>query len=112
MSVFLIHAEIPEEETGESGSIDVSAFNEVYLTLRNTFVSGTSPTIDLQMEHSPDGTHWKSLCKENNQGLFRRLTSTGSDSITLTDFARFIRAAWTIGGTSPVFTFELTGVGK
>ncbi len=99
-------------ENGESEPQDVSGCKGVNLMLDVTRVSGTTPTLDVWIEHSPDGINWRSLSKDNGQGIFPRMTDTAMVSIHLTKFSRLIRTNWTIGGTSPRFTFEVSAAGR
>ena len=93
---------------GASGAVEVSASDRKEGSLRVQNATGTGSTLDSWLEHSPDGVHWTSLVKAHNQGLFRRMTATGIDSVSITKFARYIRAAWTVGGTDATFSFEVT----
>lgn len=70
--------------------------------------SGTTPTLDVTIQHSIDGgTTWFTLM------TFTQKTSTGSElkseaeveAATAEVYGDCIRAIWTIGGTTPSFTF-------
>jgi len=66
--------------------------------------SGTSPTLDVIVQHSSDGASWSTL------GTFTQATGTTSQAITVasgTTVNRYLRAAATIGGSSPSFTFAV-----
>jgi len=97
--------------TGITPVMDVSDFTEMYLTLIVSSVSGTNPTFDLFLQHSADGRIWSVLHDDNKQGVFPRMTGVGTRTIRVTNFAKYIRAKWTIGGTNPLFTvnFETSG---
>jgi hypothetical protein len=101
-----------ESSSGASNPIDVSGYKEVLLTLRVASVSGTDPTLNVSVDHSTDGVHWKSLLSDHRQGQFRIFKDTGSESILITKFSNFIRTSWSIGGTSPVFNFEIDYLGR
>jgi hypothetical protein len=69
-----------------------------------TAASGTSPTLDVIVQHSSDGSTWSTL------GTFTQATGTTSEAITVasgTTVNRYVRATATIGGTTPSFTFAV-----
>jgi len=68
-----------------------------------TAASGTTPTLDVVIEDTLDGTNW------NTVGTFTQKTTTGRQVIDITGlFAGTLRVRWTIGGTTPSFTFSVT----
>jgi len=93
--------------TGQSGAIDVSGLNEASIFLNVSVVAGTNPTIDVIIEDSPNGTDWYTLA------TFTQKTAAAKDSKRITNFAKFLRANYTIGGTeNPSFTTEILAVGR
>lgn len=73
------------------------------MTLDVTAASGTTPTNDTIIEHSHDGTTWATL------GSFTQATGVTSETKTFGPVRRYIRAKSTIAGTTPLFTFTLSG---
>lgn len=73
------------------------------MTLAVTTASGTSPTNDTIIEHSHDNSTFATL------GSFTQATGVTSETKTFGPARRYIRAKSTIGGTSPTFTFTLSG---
>jgi hypothetical protein len=73
------------------------------LFVRITAVSGTSPTMSVALEISEDGTNWQALAAS-----FTGLNAAGINSTRVTAAypARFLRLSYTLGGTTPSFTFE------
>lgn len=80
-----------------------------------TAASGTTPTLDVVLEDSLDGTNWNTI------GTFAQKTAAGREVINLHGgkaesatfqplFARRWRVRWTIGGTTPSFTFSVLAV--
>lgn len=71
--------------------------------LNVTAASGTSPTLDVVIEDTLDGsTNW------NVVGTFAQKTATGREVIDITTpFSDQLRVRWTIGGTTPSFTFAV-----
>lgn len=100
--------------TGSSVSWDLAELSErmpqehigsewVGIFIRITAVSGTSPTMAVGLEISEDNTNWQTLADSltglNAIGVF-------STRVTTAYPARFLRLRFTLGGTSPSFTFE------
>jgi hypothetical protein len=70
--------------------------------LNVTAASGTTPTLDVVIEDSIDGTNW------NVVGTFAQKVTTGREAINVTvPFANNLRVRWTIAGTTPSFTFAV-----
>lgn len=70
--------------------------------LNVTAASGTSPTLDVVIEDTLDGTNWNAV------GTFAQKIATGREVINVTTpFADRLRVRWTIGGTGPSFTFAV-----
>lgn len=92
--------------TGQTDAIDASGVDELSVFLNVTDVSGTSPTLDVVIQDSPDGTTWYD--KES----FTQATAATSEAKRLTNFGKFVRVKYTIGGTTPSFTFEVKATGR
>ena len=77
--------------------------NTMRLQLAATAVSGTTPTLTVVVEDTLDGgTNW------NQVGTFTQVTATGAQVINISQpFSDTIRVRWTIGGTTPSFTFSV-----
>lgn len=68
-----------------------------------TAASGTGPTLDVVVEDTLDGTNWNVI------GTFAQLAGVGREVINITTpFAERVRVRWTMGGTSPSYTFAVT----
>jgi hypothetical protein len=73
-------------------------------------VSGTSPTLDVKIQDSPDGTTWTDV----SGGAFTQITGGSSIQKLNLDFnslQKNLRAVATIAGTSPSFTFGVQFLG-
>jgi hypothetical protein len=67
-----------------------------------TAASGTSPTLNVVIEDTLDGTNW------NVVATFAQRTAAGREVVNVTSpFANRLRARWTLGGTTPSFTFSV-----
>lgn len=76
--------------------------NSARVQLDVTAASGTSPTLDVVIEDTLDGTNWYVV------GTFAQKSAGGRDVINLsTPFTDRLRVRWTVGGTTPSFTFSV-----
>src|SRR5579872_6854965 len=95
--------------TGNSGAIAVgSGAANLELEPEVTAASGTSPTMTLSIQWSDDGTNFG-----NNDGstdAFAQVTTTGNVTKSIPVRAPYMQLTWTIGGTSPSFTFSVIDV--
>jgi hypothetical protein len=86
-------------------SLDLGAPSVVALDLTCSARTGTSPTMDIDLETSPDNSTW--AVAES----FALVTAAGTQRI-LCIVDRYIRPSIDLGGTSPVFSFTITGEAK
>jgi hypothetical protein len=82
----------------EFNTEDAQAFEA---TLAITASSGTTPTLDVRLETTVDGTTWYTV------GSFSQKTGNGSDAKAFGPLGDKCRWAWTIAGTTPSFTFSI-----
>lgn len=88
-------------------AVDVASdVREVAVYLNVTAVSGTSPTLDVVVEDSPDGVTWVTLA------TFPQKVAVGTDVVRVNRLGRYLRAKATIGGTTPSFTFDVRAIGR
>lgn len=96
--------------TTSSNSGAISGFGEsstLRVQLDVTAASGTSPTLNVLVEDTLDGTNW------NTVGTFAQRTAAGREVINITNpFADRIRVSWTVGGTTPSFTFSVVAASQ
>lgn len=93
--------------SSETGAIDVSNADEMSIYLDVTVASGTDETLDVTIQDSPDGVKWYD--KES----FTQATGVTGEAKRITNFGKFIRVKYVIGGTdTPTFTFEVLAVGR
>lgn len=88
--------------TGQGSSTPTSNQAQV-AKLDVTAVSGTTPSLTVTIEESSNGsTGWAA------HSSFTARSTTGSQVIDLKKRTQpFVRAAWTISGTTPSFTFSV-----
>ncbi len=83
---------------------DFSGLDKLRIQLHVTAFGGSSPTLDVVVEDTLDGTNW------NNVATFARLIGTGREVLNVTGlFSNRLRVRWTISGTTPTFTFSMDG---
>lgn len=89
--------------TGNSGALSGWGIaSTIRAQLDVTAASGTTPTLDVLIEDTLDGTNW------NTVGTFAQKVTTGREVINITaPFSEKIRISWTIAGTTPSFTFAV-----
>jgi hypothetical protein len=114
--------------TGQSAAFTMPFADSYRLILITSAASGTTPTLDAVLQDSPDGgTTWVNLPLRFTQQtaagnawiLFKPIglsdaasagttAATGGALGTNTPFnAKYVRLAYTVGGTTPSFTFIL-----
>jgi hypothetical protein len=90
--------------TGQGAAVALGDRGTLRLLLDVTAASGTGPTLDVTVETSFDGaTGWRSL------GTFAQKTAVASERKSFPGCDRYVRATWTVGGTTPSFTFSVAG---
>lgn len=70
--------------------------------------TGTAPTLTVNIQDSPDGsTGWATIAS------FTQVTTAASAQdrgVDVRSTRGFLRAQWTIGGTTPSFSFSVNGL--
>lgn len=75
--------------------------------LNVTAASGTTPTLDMVIEDTLDGTNYNTI------GTFTQKTAVSRQVIDITTpFADRVRVRWTVGGTTPSFMFSVIVVSE
>ncbi len=89
--------------SGDSGLLEgYGPAESLRIQLDVTAASGLSPTLDVVIEDSLDGTTF------NTVGTFTQATAAGRQVIDITSpFTDRLRLRWTIGGSTPSFTFAV-----
>lgn len=116
--------------SGNSGALTLNGdFDRCVLELAVTAVTGTSPTLDLYIQETLDGTNYIDVCHFTQvtaaltnphrvvlnsidvsdalkEGIGDATVSAGQLGLALV--TNKVRVKWVIGGTSPDFTFAVT----
>lgn len=91
--------------TGQSAALQAGGAPVVNLMLVCTAASGTTPSLTLSVEWSPDGgTTW---CTADTADAFTAITTTTKLARRFTAKSNTYRVVWTISGTTPSFTFSV-----
>ena len=105
-----LHDSGSETSSGNSAALDVKHESGPFaFVLDVTAYSGTTPTLDVDIEgYDPLSDKWLVLTSFTQVG-----EATGNELKTLDNiaFAR-IRAAWTLAGTTPDYTFTIAAHAK
>lgn len=101
----VLHPVAARTASGTASGVDNGAAtsNGLSAYLHVTAASGTAPTLVVKVQHSADNSTWLDLAtfaSANAAGTYERVAVSGTVN-------RYIRASYTIGGTSPSFTFHM-----
>lgn len=100
-----IVASAAKTTSGNTGVLPNSYANAKTLRaqLNVTAASGTTPTLDVVIEDTLDGgANWNAI------GTFTQKTAAAREVINITiPFSDSLRVRWTVGGTTPSFTFAV-----
>lgn len=75
----------------------------VRLALSVTAVSGGTPSMTVNVQTSGDGSAWSTV------DSFAAVTGVTTQRLVVSPLDRYVRAQWTITGTTPSFTFKVSG---
>ena len=91
------------EELSEMVPKDHIGFERIGVLIQITAVGGTSPTLAVSVGVSDDGVNWEHLADS-----LTGLNTVGVRTAFITNVypSRFVRLRFTLGGTSPSFTFQ------
>ena len=89
--------------TAQTSSFLVSEYNEGIIYVDVTAEASTS-TLDIIIQSSPDDSEWYT------HTTIGQITATGNTLQGITNFGKYVRISYIVGGTS--FTFSIKGVFK
>ena len=98
--------------TGEATGLDLRQYDgDVVLLLDSAAGGGTTPTLDVTVEHSDSlSTDYTAI----SGAAFEQVVDAASRQKLVIDAdsaKRYVRVKYTIAGTNPTFTFSVAGVG-
>ena len=92
------------QTTSTDGSpVWVGAHDTARLDLDITAKSGTTPSLTVAIQSSPDGSTWTTVAS------FSAASTVSTQHKVFSGLDQWVRASTTISGTSPSFTFGVTG---
>lgn len=87
--------------------LDFTRYNDLRVQLNVTAASGVSPTLDVTVQDTLDGTNFNDIITfAQKTGVAREVANTTST------FGHSLRIAYTLSGTTPEFTFKIDIVAK
>ncbi len=95
-----LHAPGTETAGGQTSPFHVGRFAEGLLFVEVDGVSGSDPTLDLDVECGPADDDLAYLHTEPP-----RITGTGKTLVKLANIGEWLRLSWEMGGGNPSFTF-------
>lgn len=107
-----LHPTAARTATGSGTGIDMQTRDgDLYLVLDSAAGTGTTPTLAVTVESSDTlGGTYTAI----SGAAFTTVTTTASQQslvISKDEARRFVRVTYTIGGTTPSFTFSVNAVG-
>jgi len=96
--------------TADSGWLNCEEFSSLVLTLDVTAASGTTPTLDVVVSTASSAAGANTRAATGSP--FAQRTAVAAERKSFTGLDQYYRVAWTVGGTSPSFTFSVSGDGK
>lgn len=92
--------------TAESSAIELKTDTQTVVFLLHTSASsGDSPTLNVSVQWSNDGTSWGGA---DTPDTFVEVTAAKISGKPFTRKGTFCRLVWAIGGSEPSFTFNVT----
>jgi hypothetical protein len=105
------HPTAARTATGQTSGIDLKDYDgDVVFLLDSAAGTGTSPTLDVTIEDSADDSSFAAI----TDAAFTQVTGTASAQklvVNKDSARRYVRVKYTIGGTTPSFTFSVNAVG-
>jgi hypothetical protein len=103
--VVLVTPGTVQTASGNVGGVGSSNYGTLRLTLNVTAASGTTPSLTVNVQTSQDNATWSTIAS------FPAATAVGTSRKVFNGVDRYTRATTTITGTTPSFTFGVTGEG-
>lgn len=112
LDLLSFHPTAARTATGSGTGLDLQQYDgDVVLLLDSAAGTGTTPTLDVTVEHSDSlGSGYTAI----SGAAFTRVTGTASQQklvISHDEAKRYVRVTYTVGGSTPSFTFSVNGVG-
>ena len=102
--VTTFHVSATRTSSGNTNSQEVFHIASGIMFLDVTSASGT---LDIKIQTTPKTNPTANDWYDLGGGSFTQVTATGKQSMAIVNFGHWVRCAYTIGGGSPSFTFEI-----
>ena len=113
VDVVLNQASAAQTANGNTANLSVSQYHELAVGVNITAVTGTSPSMTLNVDTlGADGIWYTIYTSSAQTAAGAVVTSIGAGLATNQSFGQTIRLRWTITGTTPSFTFSASILGK
>lgn len=93
--------------TGQSTAFDEGSLDTISVMVDVTAVSGTTPSMTVNVEWSPDNVNWFAA---DPADAFSAITAAGKKVKQFTVKGLYARLNYVISGTTPSFTFSATAI--
>lgn len=100
-----LQASVVKTVTFNSTGVELGDQSTLRLTLAITAASGTTPTLNAKIQTSVDNATWVDV----PSGAFAQLTAVSTARLVVSALDRFVRVVATIAGTTPSFTYSVSG---
>lgn len=104
-SSLTLQASVVRTATANGAAVELGDKANLRLDLAVTAASGTSPSMTVKIQDSPDGSSWTDV----SGGAFTAATTTTTQHLKVGPVDRFVRHVATITGTTPSFTYSVSG---
>jgi len=105
------HPTAARTSTGQTSGIDLKNYDgDVVFLLDSAAGTGTSPTLDVTIEDSADNSSFAAI----SGAAFTQVVDAASAQklvVNKDSARRYVRIKYTVGGTTPSFTFSVNAVG-
>lgn len=94
--------------SGQSDQFNVGGYaSAAVIEIQVTAASGTSPTLDVDLEDTFDGTNWNKVTDINSAAITAAGVTVVRLNLADTPTTNRLRLNYTVGGTTPSFTFSV-----
>ena len=112
-ATLLNQASAAQTASGMSATLAVGNYRELLVAVNVSAVAGTTPTLTLALDSlGADGVWYTLWTSASITAVGQTIASLGVGAATNTAFGTSVRLRWTIGGTTPSFTFSASITGS
>jgi len=109
----LAQASAAQTTNGVSANLPVAGYRELLVAANVTAVAGTTPTLTLALDSlGADGVWYTLWTSAAVTAVGQTVAHLGVGAATNVAFGATVRLRWTMGGTTPSFTFSASIIGK